>query len=150
MRVMLVALVALTACGSDEPTAEPGRRYQTTEWYLRSYTDDQRTFWIVYTISGVASNCEREGRAFAEESSENVVLTAQKSVTLDRQRACTEELGYVESRVRLKRPLGDRALVGCRPGKVDASEDRLCRDPERARRHGICINEFAGRLTGRC
>lgn len=145
MRVRRFALafaVVLGACGSDgapdaTPTGGDGRRDQPTEWFLRSISDDERTVAVVYTISGVASDCEREGRVVAEETDDKVTVTALKSVTLDRNRACTEELGYVEGSVRLDQPLSNRALVGCRPGSLNASEDRVCRDLTRSRNAGI-------------
>ncbi len=141
-RLALAVAVVLGACASDRtpdatPTAGDGRRDQPTEWFLRSISDDGRTIAVVYTISGVASDCERKGRVVAEEDGEQVRVTALKSVTLDRNRACTEELGYVEGSVRLDQSLGDRALVGCRPGSLDASEDRVCRDLTRSRNAGI-------------
>jgi len=138
----LAFAVVLGACASDStpdatPTAGDGRRDQPTEWFLRSISGDDRTIAVVYTISGVASGCEREGRVVAEETGDKVTVTALKSVTLGRNRACTEELGYVEGSDRLDQPLGDRALVGCRPGSLDASEDRVCRDLARSRNAGI-------------
>jgi hypothetical protein len=140
--LLLAAFVVLVACGSDgapdvSPPGDGGRRNEATEWYLRAIADDGRRIDVVYTISGVASDCERKGEARAEESADEVVVTAFKSVTLDRNRACTEELGFVEESVTLGEPLGERALVGCRPGKLGPSEDRVCRDLERSREHGI-------------
>jgi len=151
LAVVVVAL-ALAACGTDTsgtPTPTAGddeRRDVATEWYLRSISDDGRTINLVYTMSGVASGCERKGSARAEEASDKVVLIAYKSVTLGRNRACTQELAYVEDSVVLDQPLGDRALVGCRPGRSDPSEDAVCRDLERSREHGIF--EFSPQPSG--
>ncbi len=140
-RLTASVLLLLAGCASGgngaTPSEEPDRRDVATEWYLRSISSDGRTINVVYTMSGVASDCEREGRVFAEESTAKVVVAAHKSVTTDRNRACTEELGYVEGSARLEEPLGDRSLVGCRPGKVEPAEDRTCRDLERSREHGI-------------
>lgn len=145
-RFLAGAALALAAmgCGSDAPgTADPttpgdsNRRNVATEWYLRSISEDGRTINVVYTMSGVASGCERKGFGSADVSAGKVAVTTYKSVTLDRNRACTEELGYIEESVALDDPLGDRALVGCRPGKLEPSEDAVCRDLERSREQGI-------------
>jgi hypothetical protein len=91
---------------------------------------------IVYTMSGVASGCERAGRARVAETQDTVVINAFKSVATDRDRPCTEELGYVDESVELDGPLGSRALVGCRPPATDISEDKVCRDLQRSRDFG--------------
>lgn len=100
-------------------------------------TNGDRTINFVYTISGVASGCEASGSSYTRALPGRVEVVAQKSVSLDRGRACTEELGYVEESVTLDEPLGQRALVGCRPGKTEHSEDAICRDLERSRDRGI-------------
>jgi hypothetical protein len=141
-RVLLAVTFLLGACASDgAPDASPrdrtGRQDVAVEWYLRSISEEDRRIDIVYTISGVASGCERKGTASADESEAAVAVRAVKSVTTDRDRACTEELGYVEESVTLDEPLGDRALVGCRPGRVQPTENAICRDLDRSRNAGI-------------
>ena len=135
--------VALGACNdgasriASSPTPDTARRDEPTEWFLRSISADGKTVAFVYTMSGVASDCEHEGRANVDETDERVMIIAHKSVTLDRDRACTEELAYIDETVDLKDPLGDRDLVGCRPGRTEPSEDVTCRDLERSRNAGI-------------
>lgn len=136
-RLALASILALAiGCGSA-PTERSSRRDEAVDWYLRSIEPDQPTINIVYTMSGVASGCERKGRITANETDDKVEILAYKSVTTDRNLACTEELAYVEETAKLRRPLGDRALVGCRVGKDDPSEDQVCRDPERSKQAGI-------------
>lgn len=136
-RIGLLAILAcvLISCGSGDEAES--RTNVATEWYLRSVSADGRTINFVYNMSGVASRCERKGKASVEESERSVAVVAYKSVTTDRNRACTEEFAYVEESVTLDRPLGTRALVGCRPGKTDRSEGEVCRDLERSRARGI-------------
>ena len=86
----------------------------------------------MYTISGVASGCERKGSASADESPTRVFLLVHKSVILDKSRPCTEEAGFVDASVVLHAPLQNRALVGCRV-VAQASENAYCRDLSRAR-----------------
>ena len=143
-RFVLCVFIAFAAgaCSSEvapEPTSggRPARSNVTTEWFLRSISSDGKTIAIVYTMSGVASGCEREGSAFGGEERDKVTVLAYKSVTNDKNKACTEELAYVDEAVTLRRSLGDRALVGCRPGKTSRSEDRVCRDLERSKKAGV-------------
>ena len=146
-RVLAVAILALAACSpeasrvADDPTATPndGYREEPTEWFLRSISG--KTIAFTYQMSGVASECQREGKATVTESDDRVVVTANKSVTLDRNRACTEELAYVKDEVTLAEALGDRALVGCRPPKTDPSEDKVCRDLKRSQDAGVFEGE---------
>jgi hypothetical protein len=142
-RFVVAALLLLTAC-SAAPTAKPSptasnprRRDEAAQWYLRSISEDGRSIAIVYTVSGVASDCQRPGAAFADESAEKVAVVAYKSVSLDRNRPCTEELGFIDRTVLLKAPLGSRALVGCRPGHLEPSENDTCRSLERSRSAGV-------------
>jgi hypothetical protein len=136
-RIGLLAVVAcvLVSCGSGDEAEK--RTSKPTDWYLRSVSADGRTINFVYTISGVASDCERKGRAKVEESDETVRIIAYKSVTSDRNRACTEELGYIDESVTLARPLGRRALLGCTPRSVEGSRDAVCRDLQRSKNAGI-------------
>ena len=134
--------VAVASCGDDpsrlsDPTDAAERRVEATEWFLRSISTDGRNIAFVYQMSGVASDCQREGTPKVDESSERVVITANRSVSLDRDRACTEELAYVDESVGLAEPLGDRPLVGCRPGKTAPEEDEICRDLDRSRNAGV-------------
>lgn len=143
--LLVFAALALVACGGDGVDTDE-RENVATEWYLRSIDPDGRTVQLVYTMSGVASGCEREASASVEQTADKVVVTAYKSVSLDTNRACTEEFAYIEESVTLDEPLGDRPLVGCRPGKVDTSEDEICRDLERSRERGIF--EFSPQPSG--
>ena len=146
MRAFFVlALMMLAACSSeasrvaDNPTPTPsgGYRDESVEWFLRAISDDGKTIEFTYQMSGVASGCQREGKPSVEQSGDRVVVSAHKSVTLDRARACTEELAYVKASVKLDEPLGERALVGCRPGKTERSEDEICRDLKRSQDAGV-------------
>ena len=146
-RFLLVLFVALAACGPQEagtiaepsPTKEPSNAMEpeATEWFLRSISEDGKTIAFVYTMSGVASGCQKEGTPDVEESDDVVIVTANKLMTTDKMRACTEEAAYVDDTVTLDEPLGSRALVGCRPPKTDPSEDDVCRDLERSREYGV-------------
>ncbi len=144
-RLVLLAIVVLGACSSDasrvadDPTSKPSGNYrnQRVEWFLRSISDDGRTLRFTYQMSGVASRCEKEGTPSVGQSSDRVVVMANKWVTRDRDRACTEELAYVKAKVLLDEPLGDRALVGCRPRKDERSEDKVCRDLKRSQDAGV-------------
>ena len=80
---------------------------------------------------------QKAGDARADELPDKVVVTTYKSVTVDKKRACTEELGYINNSVLLRAPLGKRALVGCRAGHDELSEDAVCRDLKRSREHGV-------------
>ncbi len=139
----LFVLLLLSGCGNDasqitaSPTPDSGYRQEPTEWFLRSISDDGKTIAFVYQMSGVASECEREGRPEVNELAKRVILTAHKAVTLDTDRACTEELAYVDETITLEKPLGERFLLGCRPGYVEPSEDGTCRDLERSRERGV-------------
>jgi hypothetical protein len=140
MRVRLIASLAVccavascarsttTTTTSPSPTGE--YKPQATEWFLRSIASDGRTVSLVYTMSGVASGCERKGTTAVTELPDKVVVTTNKLV-LQGARACTEELGYVDVAATLNAPLGSRALVGCRPPKTDPSENSVCRDRNR-------------------
>lgn len=143
--LLVLAAVVLGGCGGDGVDTDE-RENVATEWYLRSIDPDDRTIHLVYTMSGVASGCEREAAATVEQTADRVIVTAYKSVSLDTNRACTEEFAYIEESVTLDEPLGDRPLVGCRPGKTGASEDAICRDLERSRERGIF--EFSPRPSG--
>ncbi len=132
LRFATIVLVLLAACSAESDTP---RRNEATQWFPRSI--DGRTINLVYTISGVASDCERKGRAVVEESADSVRIIAYKSVTTDRNRACTEELSYIEESVTLDRRLGTRALLGCTPRSVEGSRDAVCRDLRRSRNAGI-------------
>jgi hypothetical protein len=150
-RSLIAALFVLSACSpeasrvADGPsptvTTAGGYRDEPVEWFLRSISDDGKTIALTYQMSGVASECEREGRTSATESADRVVVTARKSVTLDRNRACTEELAYVKAEVTLEQPLGERSLVGCRPPKSEPSEDDVCRDLKRSQDAGVFEGE---------
>jgi hypothetical protein len=142
-RIVVAAMcLAVASCGDDasrlaDSTGAAERRVEATEWFLRSISTDGRNIAFVYQMSGVASDCQREATPAVDESSERVVIAANRSVTLDRDRACTEELAYVDETVGLAEPLGDRSLVGCRPGKTASEEDEICRDLERSRNAGV-------------
>jgi hypothetical protein len=123
-------------------TSEPGRHSEDTDgWFLRSVSDDGRTIGIAYTISGVATGCEKQGRSYADESRHEVTIHAVKSVTDDRNMPCTEELGYVGTTVVLDEPLGTRLLLGClqtweqdefaEEASTKQGENRMCRDRTR-------------------
>jgi hypothetical protein len=149
--IVLAVLVAFGACSdgasriASSPTPDTARRDEPTEWFLRSVSGDGKTIAFVYRMSGVASDCEHEGRATVDESDDRVMIIAHKSVTLDRDRACTEELAYVDESVQLADPSGERSLVGCRPGHAEPSEDETCRDLGRSRDAGVF--EFSPRPT---
>lgn len=130
-----VACTKSTTVSTDAPSPTPAGDYkpQVTAWSLRSIGSDGRTISIVYTMSGVASDCERKGTTTADESADKVVVSAHKLMRQERGRACTEELAYVDAVVVLNSPLGSRALVGCRPPRTDESEDGICRDLSRTR-----------------
>lgn len=139
---LLCALVPLVACAkSSGPNvaslSPPVFRDEATDWFLRSISADGRTIAIVYTISGMASRCQRSGHAFADESADKVFVIAYKSVNRAAAGGCTEELGYIDATVRLRMSLGRRALVGCRAGKSQVSEDSVCRDLRRLREGGF-------------
>jgi hypothetical protein len=132
----------LAGSNSPSPTATASDyRDEPVEWFLKSISGDGRKIAIVYTMSGVASGCQREGDAVVEETKDKVTITAIKMVTTDRNRPCTEELAYVDDTGELGEPLGDRALVGCRVGKTDPSENAVCRDLERSRTYGIPVDD---------
>ena len=136
-RRVLTALVVMccAACGDGggSDSQDPSGEYKTqpTEWFLRSIGPDDRTISIVYTMSGVASRCQQKGTTTVTEFRDKVVVTANKSV-LTGTHACTQELAHIDSEVRLNTPLGSRALVGCRPGNTQVSENNRCRDTSRA------------------
>lgn len=119
----MLALLVLAACtteqasrvaGDPTTTPAPARHEEDADgWFLRSISDDGKTLEIQYTMSGVASGCEKEGDSYAEESADEVVVHAVKSVLDDRNAPCTEELAYVNATIALKEPLGDRLLLGC-------------------------------------
>jgi hypothetical protein len=142
--LLFTALVlAALSCGGDRRDASPSptedvRRPEATEWYLRSISDDGTTIAFVYTMSGVASECEVEDVPAVTESDDQVEITAYKLVTTDTDRACTEELAYIDEVVELSQPLGDRDLVGCRPHKGEDA-DETCRDLERSRLAGVFL-----------
>src|SRR5438094_9659973 len=129
--------VAAPAATTPAATRSPAGDYKTqaTDWYLRSISADGRTLSIVYTMSGVASGCERKATTFAVESADKVIVTANKSV-LQGEHPCTQELGFIDATVKLNAKLGNRALVGCRVGKTASTEDKTCRDIERGSRNG--------------
>jgi hypothetical protein len=140
---MIVFLVIAVSCSkaspptsSPAPTPKGDYKTKATDWFLQSISSDGRTLSIVYTMSGVASGCERKATAQAVESADKVIVTANKSV-LQGNHACTEELGYIDAFVTLNSPLGSRTLVGCRVGKQAVSENSVCRDVERGRRGGV-------------
>ena len=148
-RIVVIATLALAACTTREasrvagdPTPQPGRHDEDADgWFLRSISDDEKTIGIEYTMSGVASGCEKQGESYAEESADEVVVHAVKSVLDDRDVPCTEELAYVEATITLNAPLGDRLLLGCLqaweedefPDAVsnDRGEDKYCRSTHR-------------------
>ena len=142
-RLLLGAFLFATvvSCAEDSPDTSPSptddvRRPEPTEWYLRSISDDGTTIAFVYTMSGVASECELEGEPAVNEREDEVEITAYKMVTTDSERACTEELAYIDEVIELAQPLGDRELVGCRP-HVGEDSDETCRDLDRSRLAGI-------------
>jgi hypothetical protein len=134
--VLCAAACAKQANRATEPTPSPtpvgNYKAEATDWALRSIGADGRTISIQYTMSGVASGCQRRGATTADESADKVVVTTHKLVLQDRNRPCTEELGYIDAVVVLNSPLRARALVGCRPPRNDVSEDSVCRDRGRA------------------
>jgi hypothetical protein len=147
-----VLVFALSGCGvegmsrlarsSPSPAATASDyKDEPVDWFLKSISGDGQTIAIVYTMSGVASGCQREGVAVVEESSDKVTITAIKEVTTDRNRPCTEELAYVDETATLGQPLGERALVGCRAGKREPSENGVCRDRERSRTYGVPVDD---------
>jgi len=132
----------LAGSGSPSPIATASDyKDEPVDWFLKSISGDGIKIAIVYTMSGVASGCQREGDAVVEETKDKVTITATKTVTTDRDRACTEELAYVDDTGELGEPLGDRALVGCRVGKTEPSENAVCRDLERSRTYGIPVDD---------
>lgn len=88
-------------------------------------------------MSGVASQCQREGTPRVEESDDAVTIQAMKQMTTDQNRACTEELGYIDETIELEAPLGDRKLQGCEPTADLQDENKHCRDLERSRNAGV-------------
>jgi hypothetical protein len=141
----LSVILLLGACAGDDadqiaasPTIDAAFRAEPTEWFLRSIADDGKSIAIVYTMSGVASDCQREGQANADSASGKTAVTAHRLVTLDSTRTCTEELAYVDETVPLPRRINESTiLVGCRPGYLDDSEDEVCRDLDRSREAGV-------------
>ncbi len=132
----------LAGSGSPSPTPTASDyKDEPVDWFLKSISGDGLEIAIVYTMSGVASGCQREGLAVVEETKDVVVITAIKEVTTDGDRPCTEELAYVDGTGELGEPLGDRALVGCRVGKTEPSENGVCRDIERSRTFGITVDD---------
>ncbi len=155
MRHYLIAsilLFALAGCGTEQafrvsgsPSPSPAQTPsdymdEPTDWFIKSISADGRSIAIVYTMSGVASGCEREGEAKVVETDDKVTITAIKSVIKNRNRPCTEELGYIDETASLEKPLGDRALVGCRVGRTEPSENDVCRNIERSRAYGIPVD----------
>lgn len=148
-----VLVFIVTACGTEQSARVAGSgspsptataldyKDEPVDWFLKSISGDGKKIVIVYTMSGVASGCQREGDPVVEETNDKVTITAIKLVTTDRDRPCTEELAYVDETAMLGEPLGDRALVGCRVGKADPSENDVCRDPERSRTFGIPVDD---------
>ena len=150
-RIAAAVLLLLAACATREASRVAGDPTTTPEasrhdedadgWFLRSISQDQKTLEIQYTMSGVASGCERKGNSYAEESAEQVVVHAVKSVLDDRNVPCTEELAYVDATITLDEPLGDRLLLGCLqtweqdefPDAVgdERGEDKFCRGTTR-------------------
>jgi hypothetical protein len=152
MRLVLVLLlVGLTACMTEQAsrvagdhTPQPARHDEDADgWFLRSISEDGKTLEIEYTMSGVASGCEEEGESYAEESDDEVIVHAVKSVLDDRNAPCTEELAHVDATITLKVPLGDRLLLGClqkyeREQYPEAASDKrgeakLCRSTSRGK-----------------
>jgi hypothetical protein len=129
--IALVAVVAAVGCGGK---AAPVYEDRATDWYLRGISRDGRTLSITYTITGVASGCERKGHASAHELSGAVNVVAYKSVNRGANQ-CTEELGFIDGVVTLRSPLGSRYLVGCRGEKTPElyGDNKLCRDVSRAK-----------------
>lgn len=148
-RIVALAWLALAACATNDasrvagdPTPQPARHDEDADgWFLRSISDDEKTIGIEYTMSGVASGCEKQGESYAEESADEIVVHAVKSVIDDRNVACTEELAYVKATISLDAPLGDRLLLGCLqawekdefPDAVsdERGEDKYCRNTQR-------------------
>lgn len=122
---LLIGLLLLLACsGSSEWVRED------TEWFLVGVSADERTLEIVYTMSGVASECQRKGGVEARESEHRVTVRAHKEVNPSAT-GCTLELVTVDEAVTLEDPLGERELLGCLPGSADPNEDKTCRDLDR-------------------
>jgi hypothetical protein len=143
-RATCLLVILLAACGNDagriaaSPTPGSGYRSEPVEWFLRSIADDGSSIAIVYQMSGVASDCQREGEVSVDAATGKTLVTAHRLVTLDTNRACTEELAYVDEVVTMPRPItDDTILVGCRPGFVTDDEDEICRDLERSRDAGV-------------
>ncbi len=145
--IVVATLIALGACSSEatrvtadptptDPTASPEleRRDVATDWYVKRI--DGATVAFVYTMSGVASGCEKEGIARVTEDEEGVTITANKSVLVDDGRPCTEELAIVDAQVVLEEPLGKRQLRGCMPTADLQNENATCRDLGRTRKAG--------------
>lgn len=118
-------------------THEPGRRLEPAAWYLLDVTNGGRTLRLGYTMSGIASDCQRPGGVKVEENASNVTVTVYRSIATTEQ-ACTEELGYFEAVAKLDAPLGDRNLLGCAPNAEGVPDDNPhCRDTQRARDAGF-------------
>jgi hypothetical protein len=109
------------------PTAPSGYERKDVEWFIRSIENDNRTLKIMYTTGG----CDRDGGATADESPDKVVVDAWKYVRTGTGFVCTADIRESKATVNLDAPLGNRALVGCRPGKEAASENQVCRDANR-------------------
>jgi hypothetical protein len=110
------------------PQAAPsGYERKDVEWFIRSIDNDNGTLEITYQTGG----CDRDGGATAKESSDKVVVDAWKFVRTGTGFACTADIRESNATVTLDAPLGDRALVGCRPGKEAVSENQVCRDANR-------------------
>jgi hypothetical protein len=141
--IACLLLLLFGACGNDasqiaaSPSPGAAHRSEPTQWFLRSISDDGKTIAFVYQMSGVASDCQREGTASLAQQADRVIVTAHRSVTLDNNRACTEELAYVDETVTLTKVLGKRLLIGCRPGYLEDTEDAICRDLDRSRDAGV-------------
>jgi hypothetical protein len=138
--LLLVGLVGTMIAGAlslggQRPETVNGFARQPVHWYLLDIEGE--TISLAYALTGVSSDCEREATGVVDEDDERVVVTAFKEVTTDAGRACTEEIAIVDAEVRLSAPLGDRALVGCRPPLVDADEDEVCRDLDRSDEVGV-------------
>ena len=150
--IAVLALFVLAACTTeeasrvaDDPTTTPGPARHDEDadgWFLRSISDDGKTLAIQYTMSGVASGCEKEGDSYADESADEVVVHAVKSVLDDRNVPCTEELAYVDATITLKEPLGDRLLLGClQTWEQDESPEAV---GDKQGEHKFCRNTARG------
>lgn len=131
-------LVLLLGCGAGQqdagtgptPSASPGWVRESAEWFLIEISEEGRSLGLVYTMSGVASDCQREGGVEVEETEERVVVRAYREVD-PAATVCTEELAIANEEVTLETPLGGRALLGCLPGSADPAQDETCRDLDR-------------------